>query len=315
MTTSIVRADLGRTATIDADALLAGTRLIAVSRLARAQLAAPAFSIWCQLRGTASVDTREGRFRLGPGDWIALDSESLPGLQAARDGLVLGMVAAPRALPAPGRILDHALFPGRGHCPKRDRIITLRVWREAARQLQSPAHRSVPAHAACLDPVLMHLSSLQRDIHRDFDRCPGKSSSRKAKVFRRLQRARLFLEGNGDRIVGLDELARQASFSRWYLSKTFQATYGESLQAASRRIRIARACRLLAETSLSICDVAAHCGFDNPCSFARAFRFETGMTPTRYRDAHGRGLGPQRQADAPTAARASRAAALSVALR
>lgn len=311
MTNSTVRADLGRTATIDADALLAGTRLVAVSRLARAQLAVPAFSIWCQLRGTANLDTREGRFRLGPGDWIALDSESLPALQAARDGLVLGMVAAPPMLPMPGRVLDHALFPGRGHCPKRDCIITLRVWREAARRLQSPA----PAHAAGLDPLLMHLSSLQRDIHRDFRRCPGKTSSRKANVFRRLQRARLFLEGNGDRIVGLDELARQASFSRWYLSKTFQATYGESLQAASRRIRIARACRLLAETSLSICDVAAHCGFDNPCSFARAFRFETGMTSTRYRDAHGRGLGLQRQADAPTAARASRAAALSVALR
>ena len=311
MTTSIVRADLGRTAIIDADAILAGIRLVAVSRLARAQLAAPAFSVWCQLRGTSSLDTREGRFRLGPGDWIALDPESLPALQAARDGLALGIIVASPILPMPGRVLDHALFPGLGHCPKRDRIITLRVWREAARRLQSPT----PGRSACLDPVLMHLSSLQREIHRDFHRCPGKSSGRKAKVFRRLQRARLFLEGNGDRIVGLDELARQASFSRWYLSKTFQATYGESLQAASRRIRIARACRLLAETSLSICDVAAHCGFDNPCSFARAFRFETGMTSTRYRDAHGRELGPQRQADAPTPARASRAAALSVALR
>ena len=39
MATSIVRADLGRTAIIDADAILAGIRLVAVSRLARAQLA------------------------------------------------------------------------------------------------------------------------------------------------------------------------------------------------------------------------------------------------------------------------------------
>lgn len=315
MATSIIRADLGRTMAIDATAILAGIRLVTVSRLARAQLATPAFSIWCQLRGTTTIDTREGRFRLGPGDWIALDPESLPTLQASRDGLVLGMVAAPRTLPVPGRVLDHALFPGRGHCLKADRIITLRVWRETAKRLQSQEPRGIPGGAPCLDPILMHLSSLQRDIHRDFDRCPGRSNHRKAKVFWRLQRARLFLEGHSDRIVGLDELARQASFSRWYLSKTFQLTYGESLQAASKRTRIERACRLLAETSLSICEVATHCGFDNPCSFARAFRSGTGMTSTRYRDAHGRQPGPQRQADAPTTARASRAAALSVALR
>ena len=85
MATSILRADLGRTTAIDATAILAGIRLATVSRLARAQLATPAFSIWCQLRGTTTIDAREGRFRLGPGDWIALDPESLPTLQASRE--------------------------------------------------------------------------------------------------------------------------------------------------------------------------------------------------------------------------------------
>ena len=312
MSTSILRADLGRTTVIDATALLSGVRLVTVSRLARMQLATPAFSIWCQLRGSTHIETREGRFRLGPGDWIALDAESLPALQASRDGLVVGMVAAPLALPKPGRVLEHMLFPGRGHSLKADRIITLRVWREVAKHVQSVEPNGSARHAPRLDPILIHLSSLQRDLQRDFHRCPGRSSHGKARVFSRLQRARLFLEGNSDRIVCLDELAQQASFSRWYLSKTFQITYGESLQAASRRTRIDRACRLLADTSLSIHEVAAQCGFDNPCSFARAFRAQTGMTSTGYRDAHQRTPGPQRQRHAPTTARAARVAALSV---
>ena len=315
MATPILRSDLGRTVAIDAATIQAGTRLATVSRLARVRLAVPAFSFWLQLRGTSSIDTREGRFNLKPGDWIALDQESLPVLQTSRNGLALGMATTPRALPAPGRMPERSLFPGRGHCSKPDRILMLRVWRETAKRLHSPEHPGIPTRTHCLDPILMHLSSLQRDIYRDFGRCPGKTDSRRTKVFWRLQRARLFLEGNSDRIVGLDELARQASFSRWYLSKTFQATYGENLQAASRRIRIERACRLLIETSLSICEVAADCGFDNPCSFARAFRSETGMTSTQYRDSHHHDLGPQRQRLAPTPARAARIPAFSVALR
>ena len=313
--TSIIRANLGQTATIDATLIVAGMRLVMVSRLARVQLTAPTFSVWFQLRGTTNVEACEGRFCLNPGDWIALDQESMPILQASRNGLLLGMVAPQGLLSTPGRVLDHSLFPGRGHCHRPDRIITVRMWRETAGRLQSLAHEKAPSCTTHIDPLLTYLSLLQREIHQDFDRCPGRSSLHKAKIFGRLQRARLFLEGNGDRIVGLDELARQTSFSRWHLSKAFQATYRENLQAASRRIRIERACGLLAKTSLSICEVAAHCGFDNPCSFARTFRSVTGMTSTRYRDLHRRNTVSRLQRQTPTPARMPRTATLNLLLR
>lgn len=313
--TAIMRADLGQATVIDATAMSTGSRLIAISRQARTQLMAGTFSLWFQLRGTTSIDAREGRFRLDPGDWIALDPESQPAIQASRNGLVLGLVVLPHALSMPGRALDHALFPGRGHCPKADHLITLRVWRETARWLQSAEDERMLLGTMHLDPLLTHLSSLQRDIGRDFDRCPGKSGRHKAKVFVRLQRARLFLEGNCDRIVGLDELARLTNFSRWYLSKTFQTTYGERLMMTSRRTRIERACKLLAETSLSIYEVAARCGFENPCSFARAFRSETGTTSTLYRESRHRGLERRPQRQTPTTARMPGIAALNLSLR
>ena len=73
---------------------------------------------------------------------------------------------------------------------------------------------------------------------RGIPRCPGRSRSRKRQVFGRLQRARLYLEGNCDRVVRISELAELTSFSSWYFSKTFHSLYEESPQAASARMRL-----------------------------------------------------------------------------
>lgn len=314
MTASVILADLGQSTAIDAATLTLGTRLVVTSRSGRLQLASHAHSIWFQLRGAAVVEAREGRFHLSAGDWIALDQESLPVIHAARKGLTLGVISSPQAMSVPRRAVEYPIFPGRGHCRMQDRLITSRMWHEAARLLQSTTPGGAPP-CTTLDPLLSHVATLQRDVRGDFDRCPGKSRNQKAKIFERLQRARLFLEGNGDRIVSLDELALLTSFSRWYLSKTFLATYGEHLHKASRRIRIERSRKLLTETSLSICEVAASCGFENPSSFTRAFRSETGTTPTIHRDSHRRGSECRSLRQTPTPARISRFTALTLSPR
>src|SRR3546814_3898143 len=60
---------------------------------------------------------------------------------------------------------------------------------------------------------------------------------------------------------------------------------GESPQAASARMRLERAADLLDNSEMMIGEVAAASGFDNCCSFARAFRVRYGMSATGYRNA------------------------------
>ena len=83
----------------------------------------------------------------------------------------------------------------------------------------------------------------------------------------------------------LTELAELTSFSSWYLSKTFHGLYDESPQAASVRLRLERACELLAHTDAAIGEIGAACGFDNSCSFARAFRTRFRTTASAWREA------------------------------
>ncbi len=55
-------------------------------------------------------------------------------------------------------------------------------------------------------------------------------------------------------------------------------------------LRIRQACRLLAETRLSIGEIAAQTGFEDAMYFSRRFRIETHCTPSDYRQRNASGM-------------------------
>lgn len=275
-------ADRGQSLHLDAEGSTpAGC--IGVSRLGSAQLAASVFSVWVQLRGSSWIEAKEGRFQLRRGDWIAFERDSKPVLQADRHGLCIGLSLNADTLQAISRLAECTLYAGRGQASRRDARIALRLWRGLGQRCASPAKTAVDA--AALRPLLLHLASIQGELTERIPRCPGRSRQRKRQVFGRLQRAHMYLQGNCDRVVRISELAELTSFSSWYFSKTFHGLYDESPQAASARMRLERAADLLLNTEMMIGEVAASSGFDNCCSFARAFRARFGQSATRFRGA------------------------------
>ena len=254
---------------------------LGVSRLGSVQVAAELFTIWVQLRGTAWVEAKEGRFCLRPGQWLALERDSRPLVQADRHGVCIGLSLSSEALGKLSRFLGAGLYVGRGRISLHETVIFLRMWREAGRRLQAPPGRS---DLSALRPIMLHLTNLQYGLAERIARCPGRSRLRKRQVFGRLQRARLYLEGNCDRVVRISELADLTSFSSCYFSRTFYDLYEESPQVAGARLRLDHAANLLHDESLMVGEVAAASGFDNCCSFARAFRARFGVSATRYRE-------------------------------
>ena len=284
MQTPLIWADRGQSLEFVDDVDVHGVRWPAVSRLGNFRLCAPLFSVWLQIRGDTTIEAREGNFQLSAGDWIAFDRDSRPELQAGRTGLTLGLVLSSDVLRGIVQSRGHGLFAGRGRIPRGERALTLRLWRQAMQGRPAGNHEGNGDHIRRMQPLLLQLSLLQGELAMQLGRCPGRSHNRKRQVFGRLQRARLFLEGHRDRVVTLTELAELTSFSNWYLSKTFHSIYDECPQAASQRLRLEHACELLANTSLVIGEVGVACGFENACSFSRAFRAYTGKTASAYRE-------------------------------
>lgn len=248
---------------------------VGVARLGSLQTSGTVFTVWLQLRGTTWVESKEGKFRLRPREWIAFEKESRPLIQAGRDGICIGVSLDAEALRMLGTVADCSVYTGRGRMSVAEARMALRLWRDA----QGPG-----SSVHQLRPLLLHLASLQRELSGTIQRCPGRSRMRKRQVFGRMQRARMYLEGNSHRVVRIGELAELTNFSSWYLSKTFQSLYEESPQSLSARLRLERAAMLLRDTDMMIGEVASASGFDNCCSFARAFRARFGTSATRYRD-------------------------------
>jgi len=75
-----------------------------------------------------------------------------------------------------------------------------------------------------------------------------------------------------------------AIYYRDHAPPHFHAIYGEGPRETLSRTRLHQASMLLENTTLSVGEVGAACGFENPCSFARAFRAHYGTTASGYRD-------------------------------
>lgn len=88
----------------------------------------------------------------------------------------------------------------------------------------------------------------------------------------------------GDKI-GLEDLARLCGLSRYQFLRRFALTVGLTPHAWLTRLRLERACAVLAGAPASIAQVAADVGFYDQSHFNRAFRTAYGVPPSAYRRA------------------------------
>lgn len=233
---------------------------------------------WLVLRGRIDVEAAEGSFALGAREWIALDRDSAPQAQLRPGAAVLAVsVSAQRLMALRAERMHPVMFLGRGRLSPGQRLRAWRLWR--ALETEETARRP----EVLLDGLLQLLHAAQDDLAGQVARCPGHSLTRKRQVFLRMQRARLCLEGHAGGALRVAELARRSNFSPWYFTKVFQALYAIGPLQLAGQLRLEHACRLLADTRLPVTEVSLACGFDNPCSFSRAFRARHGITASEYR--------------------------------
>ena len=84
--------------------------------------------------------------------------------------------------------------------------------------------------------------------------------------------------------MGIDEAAHRLYVSRSKLCAVFKRQTGESIGAFARRRRIERAEGLLAGGTLSVSEIAVQLGYPRQSAFAQAFKHETGLSPSAWRE-------------------------------
>jgi LacI family transcriptional regulator len=84
-------------------------------------------------------------------------------------------------------------------------------------------------------------------------------------------------------LLGVDDVVRSSGASRRRLETLFRAELRRTVNEEIVRVRLAKACSLLASTPLRIREISAATGFTRPNHLFRVFRQRFGTTPRTYR--------------------------------
>ncbi|RBP97626.1 AraC family transcriptional regulator [Bifidobacterium aemilianum] len=95
-----------------------------------------------------------------------------------------------------------------------------------------------------------------------------------------------YISDRVSRPTSLEEAAAQVAMSPAAFSRFFKKTTGINFSQMVRRIKIARACRLLVSTDKAVSAIQKECGYGNAANFNRRFRQEIGLSPSQYRRLH-----------------------------
>lgn len=103
-------------------------------------------------------------------------------------------------------------------------------------------------------------------------------------VYRRLWRARRFIDACYDRPLDLECISSEACFSRYHFIRLFKQAFHRTPHQYLVEKRIERAKELLASSRLSVTDVCFEVGFQSLGSFSTLFQKRTGSSPLIYRN-------------------------------
>lgn len=95
-----------------------------------------------------------------------------------------------------------------------------------------------------------------------------------------------YVQKNFSQKLSLETIVAGYPYSLGFVSRRFKEEIGVPFQAYVQNVRIRAGCRLLAETSCTVAEIAATVGYTDIKYFGQLFKQKTGLTPREYRLAH-----------------------------
>ena len=80
-----------------------------------------------------------------------------------------------------------------------------------------------------------------------------------------------------------EEIATHCHISKFHMCRKFKEQTGVTIHSYISNQKIFLAKKLLEETLKPLCDIAFESGFSDSSHFTKAFKAQTGLTPSKYR--------------------------------
>jgi AraC-like DNA-binding protein len=133
--------------------------------------------------------------------------------------------------------------------------------------------------------ILERLLHVHRNTYREVENIPAMRQATRVELYRRLHRAKDFLDATIDAPVPLAETASVACLSPHHFLRTFKKVFGETPHQYLGRRRMERARALVVSSDLPITQICYDLGFESLGSFSWLFRRSYGASPRQMRSA------------------------------
>lgn len=100
-------------------------------------------------------------------------------------------------------------------------------------------------------------------------------------LYKRIVKAKLFIDNHYAEPIDLGNISDQAHFSRFHFIRLFKSIYGNTPNNYLIKIRINNACLLLAKGH-SVSETCNLVGFESSTTFAGKFKRITGKSPSSF---------------------------------
>ena len=100
-------------------------------------------------------------------------------------------------------------------------------------------------------------------------------------LYRRVVKAKLFIDAHFSSSIDLTEIADEACFSKFHFVRLFKTVYGKTPHQYLTCVRIEKS-KLLLKEEIPVSGVCYAVGFDSVSSFTGLFKRMVGQTPSAY---------------------------------
>ena len=138
--------------------------------------------------------------------------------------------------------------------------------------------------------LIARMLEVHRGIYREVERVPALRASTREELYRRLYRARDFIEASLTLPTSLNDAAAAADLAPHHFLRSFKQLFGETPCRYQTRRRMEKARELVLKSDLAITEICYEVGFESPGSFSWDFRRRYGLSPAQLRAGAGRSL-------------------------
>ncbi|MBK8981207.1 MAG: helix-turn-helix transcriptional regulator [Ignavibacteria bacterium] len=134
--------------------------------------------------------------------------------------------------------------------------------------------------------LLENLLKLHRELYKDIEKLPPVKLSTKSELYRRVSRAKEYIDMEFTDNLTLKRISKEACLSQFHFLRIFKSVYKQTPHQYLTKKRIEKAVELLKRTDMPVTGICFEIGFESVSSFSIMFKTKFGLPPETFRESY-----------------------------